>query len=160
MSETPASPPAAHLANLPVSVVLGLSDKGDVDWARLRGLQYSALAKLAFYRVFVHALLAVFAAQIYLASVGLIGLGLWMVLLAAVHFHGYKHDNGLADADRRRITRDEVKRQTMQRSSSGLSGALRSSCSRCSAADSDRHGQLWSSRLLMTASAFFCRRCR
>jgi diguanylate cyclase (GGDEF)-like protein/PAS domain S-box-containing protein len=102
-----------HPANLPISAVLGLSDKSDMDWARLRGLQYSALAKLAFYRVFSHAVLAVFVAQIYTRTVGLLGLAAWMALLAAVHARGIKFDLSLADADRRRITRDEFFRQAM-----------------------------------------------
>ena len=96
-----------------MSAVLGLSDKGELDWARLRGLQYSALAKLAFYRVFSHAVLAVFVAQIYLGSVGPVGIGLWVALLAGVQYSGYKNDLSLADAQRRRVTREEMKRQTL-----------------------------------------------
>lgn len=84
-----------------------------MDWARLRGLQYSALAKLAFYRVFSHAVLAMFVAQIYTKSVGLLGVVVWMALLATVHARGIKFDLTLADADRRRITRAEFSRQSM-----------------------------------------------
>jgi PAS domain S-box-containing protein len=100
-----------HPANMPVSAVLGLTDKGDLDWARLRGLQYSGLAKLAFYRLFVTALLAVFVAQIYGKSVGWLGVGAWVAVLAAVHVRGYKLDLALADSDRRRIVRADFKRQ-------------------------------------------------
>lgn len=92
----------------------------------MRGLQYSALAKLAFYRVVSHAVLAIFVAQIYLASVNLWIIGGWMALLAAVHYSGYKHDVSLADTARRRITRDELKRQTLTAVMSALvwSGAI------------------------------------
>ncbi len=120
VNEAPASPAAAHPANLPVSAVLGLSDKGDLDWARLRGLQYSALAKLAFYRVFSNAILAVFVAQIYARSVGFIGFAVWAALLAFVHMRGYKLDLALADIERRRITRAELNRQTMSSAVSAL----------------------------------------
>ena len=113
MKELPASSLPARPDDLPVSAVLGLSEKGDLDWARLRGLQYSALAKVAFYRVFSHAILAVFVAQIYLEKVGFAGIGVWMVLLAAVHARGYRLDLSLADTQRRRITRSELNRQTM-----------------------------------------------
>lgn len=113
MSETPSSPAAAHPATLPVSAVLGLSDNGDLDWSRLRGLQYSALAKLAFYRVFSNAVLAVFVAQIYGRSVGVIGFLVWAALLAGVHMRGYKLDLALADVERRRVTRAELNRQTI-----------------------------------------------
>jgi diguanylate cyclase (GGDEF)-like protein/PAS domain S-box-containing protein len=126
VSELQPSSSAQFSASLPVAAVLGLSDKGDLDWARLRGLQYSALAKLAFYRVVSHAVLAIFVAQIYLASVNLWIIGGWMALLAAVHYSGYKHDVSLADTARRRITRDELKRQTLTAVMSALvwSGAI------------------------------------
>lgn len=120
MIEPSASSASSHPADLPLSAVLGLSDKGDLDWARLRGLQYSALAKLAFYRVFSNALLAVFVAQIYVKSVGLLGLMVWVALLAVVHARGYRLDLALADIDRRRITRAELNRQTMSAAMSGL----------------------------------------
>ncbi len=100
--------------------MLGLSDKGDTDWARLRGLQYSQLAKLAFYRAFSHAVLAVFVAQIYIADVGVIPIGIWMAMLAAVHWRGTRLDVSLADADRRRITRSEFQRQALTAVMSGL----------------------------------------
>ncbi|KPQ33399.1 MAG: diguanylate cyclase/phosphodiesterase with PAS/PAC sensor(s), partial [Porphyrobacter sp. HL-46] len=107
-------------AELPVFVVLGLSDKGDMDWARLRGLQYASLAKLTFYRAMSHAILAVFVAQIYAGKVGLIGFGLWALLLAAVHWRGTRLDLSLADTDRRRITRSEFYNQALTAVLSGL----------------------------------------
>ncbi len=100
-------------AVLPISVVLGLSGKGDLDWARLRGLQYPALAKMAVYRVLSHAIMAVFVALIYTKSVGLLGIGVWMALLAIIHLRGIKLDLSLADTDRRRITKAEFSRQAM-----------------------------------------------
>lgn len=111
MTELPSPNSATRPADLPVSAVLGLSDKGDYDWARLRGLQYPALAKLAFYRTFTQAILAVFVAQIFVAEVGLIGMGLWMAVMAIVHWHGTRVDLALADVDRRRVTRAEFMRQ-------------------------------------------------
>jgi diguanylate cyclase (GGDEF)-like protein/PAS domain S-box-containing protein len=98
-------------ADLPVSAVLGLSDKGDYNWARLRGLEYSSLVKLAFYRAFSQAILAVFVAQIYVSKVGLLAMAGWIAALAAIHWRGAKVDLSLADVDRRRVTRDELKRQ-------------------------------------------------
>jgi len=113
VKELPASSLPPRPDDIPVSAVLGLSEKGELDWFRLRGLQYSALAKLAFYRVFSHAILAVFVAQIYLAKVGFAAIGVWMVLLAAVHSRGYKLDLSLADTQRRRIARSELNGQTL-----------------------------------------------
>jgi len=111
-------------ADLPISAVLGLSDNSDHDWAKLRGLQYPALAKLAFYRVFSHALLAVFVAQIYLAKVGLPAIAAWMAALALIHWRGTRFDLSLADADRRRVTKSEFYRQTLTAVLSGLVWAV------------------------------------
>ena len=105
---------------LPASVVLGLSDKGDTDWGRLRGLQYSQLAKLAFYRAFSHAVLAVFVAQIFITNIGVIPVTVWMTILALVHWRGTRLDLSMADADRRRITRSEFQRQALTAVMSGL----------------------------------------
>ena len=108
-----------------MSAVLGLSDKGDYDWARLRGLQYPALAKLAFYRVLSQAILAVFVAQIYISKVGLLAIIVWFAAQAAVQWRGVKIDFSLADADRRRITQAEFQRQASTAVLSGLVWGLR-----------------------------------
>ena len=100
--------------------MLGLSDKGDFDWARLRGMQYPALAKLVFYRVFSQAILALFVAQIYIAKVGLLAIACWFAAQAAIQWRGTKIDLSLADADRRRITRTEFHRQASTAMLSGL----------------------------------------
>jgi diguanylate cyclase (GGDEF)-like protein/PAS domain S-box-containing protein len=120
VSDTPAPPVSTRPADLPVSAVLGLSDKGDFDWARLRGMQYPALAKLAFYRVFSEAILAVFVAEIYIAKVGLLAIACWFAAQAAIQWRGTKIDLSLADADRRRITRTEFHRQASTVMLSGL----------------------------------------
>ncbi|WP_108786596.1 EAL domain-containing protein [Erythrobacter sp. Alg231-14] len=107
MNDTPSSPERSIEQNLPILAVLGLSSKGDIDWARLRGLQYAALAKLTFNRAYVHALLSVFVAQMYLASAGPIWVGGWIAALAFVHIRGAMVDRRLADADRRPVSISE-----------------------------------------------------
>jgi len=99
--------PAAIHEELPISAVLGLSDNGDIDWARLRGLQYAALARLTYYRAYVHAALGVFVAQMFLPHVSVLWIGLWLVGLAAVHMRGIMVDRNLADADQRKVSRSE-----------------------------------------------------
>ncbi|BDW81977.1 GGDEF domain-containing protein [Erythrobacter sp. Dej080120_24] len=99
--------PAAIHEELPISAVLGLSDNGDIDWARLRSLQYAALAKLTFYRAFVHAFLGIFVAQMFIPHISLMWIGLWLVALAAVHTRGLMVDRSLADADQRKVSRSE-----------------------------------------------------
>ena len=103
-----------------MSAVLGLSDKGDYDWARLRGLQYSALAKLTLYRGLSQGILAVLVAQVFVAKVGLLVMAVWFAAQAAIQWRGAKIDLSLADTDRRRITPAEFQRQASTAVLSGL----------------------------------------
>jgi diguanylate cyclase (GGDEF)-like protein/PAS domain S-box-containing protein len=91
--------------------ILGLADHGEIDWARLRGQQYSGLRKFTFYRAYANAVMALFTVQLYIDNIALYWLALWMVALAAVHYRGAKLDKSFADADRRAIRKDEMLRQ-------------------------------------------------
>lgn len=93
--------------------VLGLNDPGEGDWARLRGLQYSSLAKTTMLRIAAHVAAALGVFWIYYPFVHLALLGGWMVALGASMVYGAGIDRDLVDADKRRIGRDEVSRQTL-----------------------------------------------
>ena len=105
---------------LPVIAVLGLSDKGDIDWSRLRGLQYAALSKLTFARVYSHAIMSVFVAQMYLATAGLVLVLGWMAALALVQVRGARVDRSFADADRRTVSSGQFLEQSKTSLLSGL----------------------------------------
>ncbi|BDI60609.1 putative bifunctional diguanylate cyclase/phosphodiesterase [Qipengyuania nanhaisediminis] len=90
-----------------MSAVLGLSDRGDFDWSRLRGLQRAGLSELSFGRAYGQALFAVLVFQMYLDSVGLVALVMWVGLLAASHTRGVMIDRRLSDADRRKVSSSE-----------------------------------------------------
>ncbi len=94
-----------------IASVIGLADKSDTDWARLRGLQYSSLATLTFVRAYANVILALFVARIYQEDVGLVWLGLWLLGMAVVHFRGTQFDRSLANGKRRKITRSEFYQQ-------------------------------------------------
>ncbi len=119
MKKTPAQTQEAP-SGLSYSAVLGIAGIGTADWARLRGMQYAALAQVTFLRAYGHAVLAVFAAQIYIESVSLVWLSLWMIALVSLHIKGARFDQTLADVDRRAITRDEFIRQSVTPVLSGL----------------------------------------
>ncbi|MEP3050489.1 MAG: EAL domain-containing protein [Erythrobacter sp.] len=108
------------MRQLSIATVLGLTDTGEADWARLRGLQYVSLARLTFYRACAQAVLAIFAVRIFYASVDMMWLGLWLVALTAVHVRGVKFDRSLIDADRRKITRREFYGQSLTPLMSGI----------------------------------------
>ena len=110
---------------LSYSAVLGLSRESDAEWAKLRGMQYAAPSEVTFLRVYAHTILAVFIAQVYLAFVPTLLLGIWIVALTLLQIAGARFDRTLADVDRRKITRSEFYRQSM---TSGVSGLLWGGC--------------------------------
>jgi len=98
---------------LPVLAVLGLADPGDGDWSRLRGLQYSSLATATVARLVAHGLAAIATAGLLIGKVHILFVLLWLGALGATLYYGAKIDTSLVDADRRRMSRDEVNRQTL-----------------------------------------------
>ncbi len=104
---------AALPKNLPVMAVLGLADPVDGDWGRMRGLQYSGLAKVTLTRSLAHGIAALGVIRLYYDSIHIALLLGWLALLAATLFYGARYDRSLGDADRRRMSRDEVNRQTI-----------------------------------------------
>lgn len=107
-------------SRLPYSAVLGLTGESDSEWAKLRGMQYAELSKVTFLRVYGHAILALFVAQIYLTVVPTLFLVIWISALAAVQIAGARFDRTLADVDRRKITRREFNRQSVTSLISGV----------------------------------------
>ena|GEM_PF-84873 len=120
VSDQAHSPSQPAIPGLTAAAVLGLSGRGGAEWARLRGLQYSALAGLTFLRSYAHALFAVFVAVLYRDSVSFAWIALWMAALAWVHLRGAAFDRSLGDVAHRRITTREFYRQTITPALSGL----------------------------------------
>ncbi|KHK91802.1 putative bifunctional diguanylate cyclase/phosphodiesterase [Novosphingobium malaysiense] len=110
--------------DLPVSAVLGLTDPEDGDWARLRALQYSSLSVGAFSRIAtqVAALLATAMLLVGQAEPGYV-LG-WVALVVLSLWHGFRTDQSLAEADRRRVSRSEVHAQMIAAAFNGLAWAV------------------------------------
>ncbi|MDE2411552.1 MAG: EAL domain-containing protein, partial [Sphingomonadales bacterium] len=91
--------------------MLGLSDKGEGDWGRLRGLQYSSLAQGSIRRMVANAVAALAVVQIHFGVIHIAALLGWLVALAGALYYVSGFDRLMGDADRRRITREEVNRQ-------------------------------------------------
>lgn len=105
--------------------VMGLSDSIEGDWVRLRGLQYAGLARLASARLAAHALAALLVVQALATTTTLLLVLLgWGALLAGVLIYGMRIDRSLEDADRRRMTRHEARRQTLFTVAAGLVWAM------------------------------------
>ncbi len=106
----PRTPSTPLPKDLPVLAVLGLTDPSDGDWSRLRGLQYSSLAKGSSARVAAHAVAAFVTVLLLFGQVSSMVIGAWVVALAGTLFHAAHCDRMLADADRRSLSRDEANR--------------------------------------------------
>jgi len=98
-------PPPTQVSSkdLTIAAIFGLSSKGEYDWSRLRGLHEASLAKFIFQRVFVHVMLAVFVAQIYLSFVNIAWIGLWVLGVAGVHVRTALLDRKMAAVDQRSL---------------------------------------------------------
>ncbi|XUU59507.1 putative bifunctional diguanylate cyclase/phosphodiesterase [Erythrobacter sp. HA6-11] len=104
--------------------VLGLDRRDEVHWARLRGLQYSALPQISRYRMVAHLLFAIIILQTYYGDVWIGWLGLWYAALAMVHVRGVQFEETLIDVDRRGVTQREFNRQTLTGVLSGVLWAV------------------------------------
>ncbi len=93
--------------------VLGLADPGDGDWGRMRGLQYSGIAKVTFARSLAHGVAALGVVHLYFHSIHILLLLGWVIIVGATLVYGARYDRSLGDTDRRRMARDEVNRQTL-----------------------------------------------
>ncbi|MEZ5683028.1 MAG: hypothetical protein R3E03_02070 [Novosphingobium sp.] len=121
MTKNPA--PSSLPRELPTMAVLGLADPEDGDWARLRGLQYSSLAKVTQVRIFAHAIAALGVVRLCFGSIHIAALLGWVAVLGATLYYGARIDKTLGDADKRRMSRDEVNRQAVSSIVTALSGS-------------------------------------
>jgi len=99
--------------DLPILAVLGLTQPPEGDWGRLRGLQYANLARVTIARIVAHGIAALATVQIYVGHIMLVVLLGWFVALCGALYYGARFDRSLGDADRRRMSREEVNAQTV-----------------------------------------------
>ena len=93
--------------------VLGLSNPEEGDWGRLRGLQYATLAKVGLVRLAFHVIAGMIVALTYFKVVAPWMLGGWVIALGATLYYGTRFDRSLVDADRRRMSREEINKHTV-----------------------------------------------
>src|ERR1700712_885615 len=106
--------------NLSIRAVLGLSDPNNGDWARLRGLQYSGLARVTRQRILAHIIAAIATTLIFAQTINVFVLGGWLVALGGTLYYGTKFDQSLSDVDRRRMSRGEMNQHTVSSVINGL----------------------------------------
>lgn len=104
--------PSAN-GELSIWSVLGLTGRGTDEWARLRGFQYAQLALVSRSRLLAQALAAMVTAVLFAPIVGHGLIAGWLGALCGSLTYTARSDGQLGDADRRRMTREEFRRQAM-----------------------------------------------
>jgi diguanylate cyclase (GGDEF)-like protein/PAS domain S-box-containing protein len=118
----------SDLPVLPLSLsalqILGLRDPAEGDWARLRALQYAQLHRMGLTRAISHGLAALITISLFLGKVPVWLLAAWFLVAVAAVWNATRIDNGLADIDRRSMTRREFKRQALGAAGCALPWAI------------------------------------
>jgi diguanylate cyclase (GGDEF)-like protein/PAS domain S-box-containing protein len=112
VQQNPASPVTLP-HDLSVKAVLGLADPKDVDWARLRGIQYASLGKVSVRRILAHLVAALAMVGIFASTINFAVLGGWLALLGTTLWYGARYEKSLIDADRRSMSRGEVNQHAL-----------------------------------------------
>ncbi|MBV1916700.1 MAG: EAL domain-containing protein [Sphingomonadaceae bacterium] len=140
-------------SELSILAVLGLSDQSDDNCARVRGLQYASLAQGTASRILMQALAGLATSVLLLGRVPLVGIVAWIIALAASLHFSAKIDRSLVDADRRRMSTNEVHAQTISSIVNALVWVVPIACAGIFT-DSTTQLKLWTVlAMLLTASA-------
>ena len=107
-------------ANLSVADIVGLSTSEEVDWTRLRGLQYARIADRTHLRAAIQLAFGILAFSLLFGAVQTWILSVWFVAFAVVSGHGAFFEPTFADAERRVVQRWEISRQAATPLFSGL----------------------------------------
>jgi diguanylate cyclase (GGDEF)-like protein len=93
--------------------VLGMSEAKDAEYLRIRGLQYASLSQGTIARIAVQGLAGLAAAFLLLSAISPIAILVWIILLGSSLHYMAKIDRSLIDADRRRMSSEEVHKQSV-----------------------------------------------
>lgn len=104
-------PSVVDPSDLPISSVLGFTERGGYDWARLRGGVFMEASRNAKLRNLGSLLIAVCTALIFLGSIAWYWLVGWVLVLMLVHVRGSQSERNLMDADRRPVAQSELRKQ-------------------------------------------------
>ncbi len=93
--------------------VLGLSGRGTEEWSRLRGFQYAQLALVARTRLLAQALAATVTVLLFAPIVSHGMIAGWLGALCGSLTYSLRYDSQLGNADRRRMSAEEFRRQAL-----------------------------------------------
>ena len=112
MTDGPSELPQLPL-KLSLLALIGLSDPEQGDWATLRALQYGQIHRLQRSRGIAHAIALLITISLFYGKVPLAYLVAWPLGVIAALWNSMRIDTGLADVDRRSMTRRDFWRQTL-----------------------------------------------
>jgi diguanylate cyclase (GGDEF)-like protein len=98
---------------LPPLALIGLSNPPEGDWATLRALQYGPIHRNSRTRGIGHAIAVIITVSIFFGKVPLVYLAPWPFGVVAALWLSMRIDSGLAEIDRRSMTRRDFRRQAM-----------------------------------------------
>ena len=104
--------------------ILGFADPDGGDWGRLRALQYAGPPHIPIIRGVSQLLAAVVTFSLFADSVSLLLLTAWFVAIATAVWNWSLISRGIADVDRRVMTREEFRRHAISSAACGLVWAL------------------------------------
>ncbi len=106
--------------HVPALALLGLVDPDDVDWSRIRALQYGKMAQGITLRLVMQIVGAVLAIWAYMGSVSHIALAAWALALFGVQYYAAQCEYTLANVDKRQMRRPELLNHWMATSLIGV----------------------------------------
>jgi len=108
---------ATNQASIPTELsilaVLGMSDNKDAEYLRIRGLQYASLSQGTYARIAVQGLAGIAAAALLLGTIPTAAIIAWLIVLGFSLHYLARIDRSLIDADRRRMSSEEVHKQSV-----------------------------------------------
>ena len=106
--------------HIPILALLGLRDDGDVEWGRVRALQFQGLRYFNKLKTVVMILCALFALQFMLQWVNpLIALG-WAAMICGVYLWSHVRQQRLALWDRKQVSQSEAMSNAIFSTAGGL----------------------------------------
>ncbi|VAV86988.1 hypothetical protein MNBD_ALPHA04-324, partial [hydrothermal vent metagenome] len=92
---------------IPLSVLLGLTDPEGVDWGRIRALQFQGMLQHGLIRLIASIVCGVLAVQFGIGNINPYLLGIWMIAVCGLYGYSYVHTKRQAAWQRKSVTRQE-----------------------------------------------------
>ncbi|WP_417620465.1 putative bifunctional diguanylate cyclase/phosphodiesterase [Parasphingorhabdus sp.] len=100
--------PSDLLRNIPLSVLLGLTDPKDVDWGRIRALQFNGIQEHSLLKIISAMVCGLLTVQWGIGRIDILFLGLWLAVLSALYIYSHFLLRKQASWQRKSINRSDM----------------------------------------------------